>query len=321
MRKIILYITASPLLIMLSVGFAEGEPSRELSLAEIAKNSEAHVRALAETIGERHYLKISALDDAALYLEAEFGKLGYSTTRQNFGTGRFSFRNVVAVLPGQESPSEIIVIGAHYDSVSLSPGADDNASGVSALLELARLLKAVSLPRTIHFIGFANEEQPFSNTEKMGSRVAANRAKAAGEKIIAMISLESIGFYSEKPDTQRYPPLFKLFYPDSGNFIGFVGNWNSRSLARISVNAFRVNSAFPAERVSVPEALAPAIRRSDHSAYWDHGYPAIMVTDTAEMRNPNYHTPHDQTETLNFTKLAEVILGLKSVIEVLAREF
>ena len=271
MRKIIPCIIVSALLLTPSICLPQAEPSHDPSVAETAKNSEAHVQALANTIGERHYLKISALDDAALYIETQFGKLGYSTSRQSFGNDHYSFHNVIAMLPGTESPNEIIVIGAHYDTVSLSPGADDNASGVSALLELARLFKTISLPRTIHFIAFANEEEPFSGTENMGSRVAASRAREADEEIVAMISLESVGFYSEKPKSQRYPLFFKLFYPDSGHVIGFVGTWRSRSLTEYSVNAFRVNSAFPAESVSVPEALAPDIRRSDHSAYWDNG--------------------------------------------------
>ena len=200
-----------------------------------------------------------------------------------------------------------------------SPGADDNASGVAALLELARLLAGTALPRTVRFVAFANEEAPFFYGDEMGSNLYAARAHAQGERIEAMLSLETVGYFTDQPGSQRYPFPFSLFYPDTGNFIGFVGNLSSRRLVRRVIGAFRVSTAFPSEGVAAPSGME-GVHWSDHWSFWEAGYPAIMVTDTAPFRYPHYHTATDTPEQLDYTGLARVTGGLAEVVGVLASE-
>jgi Zn-dependent M28 family amino/carboxypeptidase len=222
------------------------------------------------------------------------------------------------VLPGSAKASEIVVVGAHYDTVDECPGADDNASGVAALLELARLLKDSHPARTIRFVAFVNEEPPWFQTDNMGSLVYAKAVRAKNENVVAAVSLESIGMYSDQPGSQQYPAGFGFFYPKQGNFISFIGNFSSRGLVRQAIKSFRQNAAFPSEGVAAPAAV-PGVSWSDHWSFWRQGYPAIMVTDTAPFRNKNYHLPGDQANTLDYDRTARVVDGLSHVIIDLAR--
>jgi len=283
----------------------------------LAQRLYQHVLALSETIGERHVEQPGSLEKSAHYIEQEFSACGLAPARQPFGNP--PFYNVTTQITGATRPGEIIIIGAHYDTVWLSPGADDNASGVAALLELACSLAQNRHERTLRFVAFANEEQPFSETEEMGSRVYVRSLAAQKEKIIAMFSLEMLGYYSEDPDSQDYPSPLKWFYPDTASFIAFVSNFPSSLLLYRSIRSFRKHTDFHAEGLMMSERLIPDIRRSDHASFWDAGYPALMVTDTAFFRNANYHTVGDVARTLDYDKMAAVVTGLDGMLADLAR--
>ncbi len=283
----------------------------------LAKNLSNHVWQLAEKIGERHHELPAALDAAASYIENNLKQAGYNPYLQVFGEEQ-QFSNIVAELYGVGSANEIIVVGAHYDTVWMTPGADDNASGVSALLEIARLMGSNKFNRTVRFVAFANEEEPFYFTNNMGSLMHAERAADNGEKIIAMFSLEMLGYFSDIKGSQLYPRPFNWFYPDTANFIAFVGNLSSRRLLYDTIKLFREFTFFPSEGLAAPEAFVPDVRRSDHASFWSAGFPALMVTDTAGYRNPGYHNVGDVPRTLDYEKMARVVYGLGKVIEKLA---
>lgn len=271
-------------------------------------------------IGERSTLLPENLSRAAELIEREFSAAGYEVERQTYDVVRDGARadNLIVELRGSSRPDEIVVIGAHYDSVTGTVGADDNASGVAALLALARRFREAKPARTLRFVAFVNEEPPHFQTETMGSWQYAKRAHERGEKIVAMLSLEAVGYYSDAPGSQQYPPPLSFFYPGRGNFIGFVANTGSRSLLRRSLRTFRRSARFPSEGAALP----PVIREagwSDQWSFWQFGYPALMVTDTAVFRNPHYHRPTDTAETLDYDRTARVVEGLLAVARELAR--
>ena len=317
-----------PLAILVGIWFMTGMPGSSWSgplppLTEkqqlIHDNLKHHVATLAGRIGERNVWRPRSMEAAAGYIRTTFEEAGYVVNVQSFTSRGLSVNNLEAVLPGHGAADEIIVVGAHYDSVAGSPGADDNASGVAALLELARLLAGKTLPRSVRFVAFANEEAPFFYGDEMGSNRYAARAQAQGERIEAMLSLETLGYYTEQPGSQRYPFPFSLFYPDTGNFIGFVGNFSSRALVRRAIGAFRAATSFPSEGVAAPSGME-GVHWSDHWSFWQAGYPAIMVTDTALFRYPHYHAATDTPEQLDYTGLARVTGGLAEVIGALASQ-
>jgi hypothetical protein len=276
-----------------------------------------HVEALAGRIGERNVWRPEALAAAAGYIRASLEGAGYAVQAQSFESRGRTLQNLEVELPGDTAPREIIVVGAHYDSIAGTPGANDNASGVAALLEIARLLAGNSYPRSVRLVAFANEEPPFFYSEEMGSNVYASRSRERGEQIEAMLALETIGYYTDQPASQQYPFPFRFFYPDTGNFIGFVGNLSSRRLVRRAIGAFRAVSAFPSEGVAAPGWMM-GVHWSDHWSFWQAGYPAIMVTDTALFRYPHYHAATDTPEKLDYTGLARVTRGLAEVVTRLA---
>jgi len=279
---------------------------------------ERHVRVLASDIGDRNIRTIVALEEAANYIEAVFNSVGYDVTAQSFETGGYTVRNLEVVRPGQTRPDEIIVVGAHYDTVFGCPGANDNASGVAALLELARLLGDAPLAHTLRFVAFVNEEPPYFLTDQMGSRVYARQAARRGDNIVTMYSLETMGYYRSTPNSQRYPFPFNLFYPDRGDFIGFVGNLSSRKLVRRSIELFRRQAQFPSQGAAAPGWI-PGVFWSDHASFWKYGYPGLMITDTALFRYPYYHTPMDTAEKVDYPRLARVVRGVAQLIGRLAR--
>ena len=285
----------------------------------IHDNLKRHVTELAGRVGERNVWRPEAMTAAAGYIRKTLEDSGYEVNAQSFSSRGQTVNNLEAVLSGHAAADEIIVVGAHYDSVAGSPGADDNASGVAALLELARLLAGTTLPRTVRFVAFANEEAPFFYGDEMGSKLYAARAHAQGEHVEAMLSLETMGYFTDQPGSQRYPFPFSYLYPDTGNFIGFVGNFSSRTLVRQAVGTFRASTAFPSEGVAAPSGME-GIHWSDHWSFWQAGYPAIMVTDTAPFRYPHYHDETDMPEQLDYTGLARVTGGLAEVVGVLASE-
>jgi Zn-dependent M28 family amino/carboxypeptidase len=210
-----------------------------------------------------------------------------------------------------------VVVGAHYDTVPGSPGADDNASAVAAVIELAGLLRDARLP--IRFAAFANEELPYFMGPDMGSWVSAKRSRDQGERLSAMLSLEMLGYYSDRPGSQRYPPPLGLFYPDRANFIAFVGDLGAARLVRRCFSSFKKNSSFPAEWLAAP-AFVPGVTRSDHWSFRQLGFPALMVTDTAYNRNPHYHQASDTPDTLDYARMAQVTLGLAAMLKEVAHE-
>ena len=204
---------------------------------------------------------------------------------------------------GRSTPSEIVIVGGHYDSVAGCPGANDNASGTAAVLALARLFATSAPARTLRFAAFTNEEPPHFQTDAMGSRVCALNCRARSENVVAMLSLETIGFYSDAEGSQSYPPPFSLFYPSKGNFIAFVGNVGSRGLVRRAIRTFRERTPFPSEGAALP-GFVPGVGWSDHWSFWREGYQAIMVTDTAPFRYPHYHTARPTPLTRSTTSAA-----------------
>ena len=267
----------------------------------------AHVEALAGTIGERHLFRPHALAAAADYIDGEWRAQGYTPQRETFPANGIDCANLVITRPGRLE--EILLIGAHYDTVRGSPGADDNASGVAGLLELSRAFTAVAPDLTVRFVAFTNEEPPFFFTRQQGSVVHARAARARGERIALAASLEMLGYYDDRPGSQRYPPLFRWFYPDRGDFLGFVGDLRSRGAMRKAAAAFRAASELPLETCATLRWI-PGVGSSDHAPFWRQGYRAFMVTDTAYHRNPHYHTADDLPKTLDHRRFAAAVNGL-----------
>jgi hypothetical protein len=286
---------------------------------ELASRLTEHVRFLSGTVGVRNVDPVGSLQKTEDYLRERLVQAGYTVKDQTYTVHGDAVRNLEVELAGSSSTVGIIVIGAHYDTVPGTFGADDNATGVAATLELARLLKTSRLRRTIRFVFFVNEEPPFFQTNEMGSLVYADKLHRDGVPVSAMISLEMLGFYSDAPGSQKYPPLFSLLYPSRGNFVAFVGNPESRDLVRNATRRFRESTRFPSEGVAAPANLA-GVGWSDHWSFWQERYPAIMITDTALFRNPYYHTFQDTAERLDFNKMARVVEGIRSVVASLADE-
>jgi Zn-dependent M28 family amino/carboxypeptidase len=228
-------------------------------------------------------------------------------------------RNLEVELAGSSQADEIIVVGAHYDSVVGCPGANDNGSGVAAAIELARRLMERDLSRTVRLVFFVNEEPPFFTTDEMGSLHYARRCREESERVVAMFSLETMGCFSDKEGSQQYPFPFRFFYPSRGNFIAFVGNVASQGLVRRSVGSFRRQASIPAEGAAVPGWIT-GVGWSDHWSFWEQGYPGVMVTDTAPFRYAEYHTPLDTPDRVSYGHLARVVAGLERVVVDLARD-
>jgi hypothetical protein len=278
----------------------------------IHDNLKRHVVMLAQQIGERNVWNAQALLGASRYIRQTLENLGYRVRVQSFESAEMTVQNLEVELPGVRLPQEVIVFGAHYDSVLGTPGANDNASGIAALLEIARLMAGKKPARTLRLVAFANEEAPFFDSDEMGSKVYAKRASQRNEDIKAMVSLEMIGYYSDKRGSQRYPFPFSIFYPDTANFVGFVGNLSSRRLVRQALGAFRASTAFPSEGLAAPSWVT-GVAWSDHWSFWQVGYPAIMITDTAFFRYEHYHRPTDTPDKLDYQSMARVTRGLLDV--------
>jgi hypothetical protein len=286
-----------------------------LSPDEIALREElrADVQKLAGEIGERNMWHYPQLNAAADFIENSFLRAGLRPRRDTYEIRGQACHNIETEIPGV-SP-EIILIGAHYDSVSGSPGANDNGSGVAAMLALARRFAGKTGKHTLRFVAFVNEEPPYFLSDEMGSFIYAGRCKARGDKIPVMISLETIGYFSDAPNSQTYPsPGLGIFYPKVGNFIGFVGNVRSRSLLRRVIAAFRKYAKISSEGAALP-AFIPGVSWSDQRSFWRLGYPGIMVTDTAPFRYPYYHSADDTPDKLDYDRFALVVSGMEKVIE------
>ena len=275
----------------------------------------AHVKVLASDIGERNIDNYEQLKAAADYIERSLRGFGYvQVASQTFTVSGQEVRNLSVEIRGAGRPDEIVIIGAHYDAVRGCPAANDNGSGVAATLELARRARDSKPARTLRFVFFVNEEPPYFQTEQMGSLVYARACKALGDKIIAMFSLETIGYFDDRPGSQKYPPPLGMLYPDRGDFIAFVGNYSNRAFVRDAVKSFRAHAQFPSEGGAMPESL-PGIGWSDHWSFNQVGYPALMITDTAPFRYPYYHTAQDTIDKIDFDRMTRVVTGFESVMK------
>jgi Zn-dependent M28 family amino/carboxypeptidase len=281
-------------------------------MEKIKSNLISIVRYLSEDIGQRSYLDIENLNSAADYIEGLFSSFGYEPKRQMYSYRGSTYQNIAAEAGGTDpTRDEIIVIGAHYDTVYGTPGADDNASGIAGMLELARLLRGCKISRTVHFVAFTLEEPPAFFTKNMGSYIYAKSLCDKGTKVYGMISLEMLGYYSDQKNSQFYFPysFLKWVYPNKGSFIAFVGNLSSRRFAKDFKKSFKAVSKFPVESLNAPW-FVPGVYFSDQYSFWRFGCPALMITDTAFMRNGNYHRETDTAETLDYDKFAELVEGL-----------
>jgi Zn-dependent M28 family amino/carboxypeptidase len=286
---------------------------------KLASRLKKDVETLAGQIGPRNHLAYAKLLEAAAYIEARFLEAGYpEVLRETYVVSGMPYANLSVEIRGRSTPSEIVIIGGHYDSVVGCPGANDNASGTAAVLALAELFAMSTPARTLRFTAFTNEEPPHFQTDGMGSRVCARNCRTRGENVVAMLSLETIGFYSDSEGSQSYPPPFSLFYPSKGNFIAFVGNVGSRHLVRKALRIFRERTPFPSEGAAVPSFI-PGVGWSDHWSFWQEGYPAIMVTDTAPFRYPHYHTAADTPDRIDYLRCGRVVHGLREVVAELSR--
>jgi hypothetical protein len=286
-----------------------------LSTDEVALREElrANVQKLAGEIGERNMWHYAQLNAAADFIEDSLSRAGLRPRRDSYKMHQQACHNIEAEIPGAEP--EIILVGAHYDSVFGSPGANDNGTGVAATLALARRFASAKPKHTLRFVAFVNEEPPYFLSGEMGSLIYARRCKERGDKISAMISLETIGYFSDAPNSQVYPSrVLGAFYPKVGNFIGFVSNVHSRPLLRRVVALFRKHAKIPSEGAALPW-FVPGVSWSDQWSFWKYGYPGIMVTDTAPFRYPYYHSSNDRPDKLDYDRFTLVVSGMENVIQ------
>lgn len=287
---------------------------------DLAARLQRHVRAIASCEHNAATPEtMEALEQAARYIEATLAAEGYPVRRHEYTWDGQRVRNLevsLANLAPSRQPDRIVIVGAHYDSVRGSPGANDNGSGTAALIELARILKAVT-PRKgteLKFVFYVNEEPPYFMTEGMGSWRHARDLRNRGQNVEAALILETIGYYTDAPDSQRYPFGLSPFYPDAGNFVGFVGTLSSSGLVRKTLDAFRAASSFPAEGLAAP-GFVEGVTLSDHTSYNRHGYQALMITDTSYLRYPHYHTAQDTPDKLDYPSIARIVEGMARVVE------
>ena len=295
---------------------AKGVDTRRAAFEKEAKKYVVH---LSETIGERNLRKYKSLNDAADYIEQLFKDFGYTASRQEFQVRGFKCFNIEVEIKGKSKPDEIVIIGGHYDSAQGTPGANDNGSGTAAMLVLANHFKKYQPERTLRFVAWTNEEPPyFQRRDLMGSWVYAERCRKKNENIVGVISLETMGYFTNQPDTQKYPAPLNLLYPSTGNFIGFVSDVNSGGFQRQVIKVFRDKAKIASEGASLPDAL-PGVGWSDHWSFWQEGYVGLMVTDTAPFRYPHYHKATDTPDKINFVEYSKVIDGLVYVVEDLVK--
>jgi Zn-dependent M28 family amino/carboxypeptidase len=288
-----------------------------IDIQETIERLETHLRTLTVTIGERSVRFPENLKKTAGYIQSFYDDIGLSVHREPYDYADYKVANVVAEISTGLQSSHRYLLGAHYDSVSGTVGADDNASAIAVQLETARGLKALlgqeNLDLTVNFVSFALEEPPAYGTRYMGSRVYAKKARKEQEKIDGMICLEMVGYACYEPGCQNYPfPLGVFGYPKEGNYIGIVGNFKSGDFTKALFNAFQKNPELPVVKLKIPlnGRILPAVRLSDHASFWDQGFKAVMITDTAFFRNSHYHRPSDTMEKLDYRFMAELVESL-----------
>ena len=286
----------------------------------LAATLKKHIEAIATR--EHNIAHYDELEKAAVYIEATLGSYGYAVNRQSYVADGKTVRNIDVIIEpqGGVAAPEVLVVGAHYDSAATAPGANDNGTGTAAVIELARLLGDLKgkTARRIRLVLFVNEEPPYFQTADMGSLHYARALAERKERVVAMYSLETLGFYSSAPGSQQYPPPFGMMFPDRGDFVAFVAMLASRPLLRQTIGSFRSHTAFPTIGGVAPGSV-PGIDWSDHWAFAEYGFPAVMITDTAYFRYPYYHQPTDTPDKVDMDKLARVVKGIERVIRDAAR--
>ena len=308
------------LFLLILVAIMTLTPENARAAPGLAERMRQHVQAVASE--EHNTRRPAQLERAAVYIENTLEKAGYTPSRQEYTAAGQQVRNIevaVANVVKGKRPERIFIVGAHYDSAEGAPGANDNGSGTAAVLELARLLKTMRPANgtEVRFVFFVNEEPPFFLGEEMGSMQHAAELKRQGLAVEGALVLETMGYYSDKPGSQQLPPGLDGQYPDTGNFIAFVGTMESSALVRQALAAFQGASDFPAQGLAAP-AHTMGVTLSDHASYNRHGYPALMITDTAFMRYPYYHTAQDTPDKLDYESMARVVEGLAKTIAALA---
>ena len=288
-----------------------------IDIQQTVERLEVHLRALTETIGERSVRFPENLNKTADYIRSFYENIGIAVHRDPYDYVDFKVDNVVAKISTGPQPTRRYLLGAHYDSVSGTVGADDNASAIAVQLETARGLKELfeqaNLDLAVTFVSFALEEPPAYGTRYMGSRVYAKRARKEQEKIDGMICLEMVGYACYEPGCQHYPfPLGFFGYPKEGNYIGIVSNFKSGEFTQALFETFQKNPELPVIKSKIPfnGRIIPSVRLSDHASFWDQGFKAVMITDTAFFRNPYYHRPSDTKEKLDYRFMAELVESL-----------
>jgi hypothetical protein len=305
------FVAATP-----GAAFAGTPGSRSGEEAELARYLRDQVQTLSHTIGERGVHKPEALAQATDWIEGELRHAGYSPIDQPFQASGVTLHNLAAEIPGSRS-SEIVILCAHYDSPPRSPGADDNGSGCAALLAIAGRLSRRSFDRTLRFVFFAGGEGLLAGTDGMGSRHAAQASRAAKERIVAVLSLDTLGYYSDADHSQTRPFPLGASYPDHGDFLAFIADVGSRDLMQRCVADFRASVPMPAEGACLPGWI-PGLRSGDQASYWNEGFKALLVTDTGILRNGNFQKMGDTYDRLDYTRLARVVMGLEKVAGILA---
>lgn len=297
-------------------------PGPSEDLARLEDRLRHHVEVLAGLIGMRHDSRPSTLDAAVSHITRSFEEMKQAVQIESYPTPRVEAKNLVVEWPGTRWPEQIIILGAHYDTVESTPGADDNASAVAVMLETARLLRDQRFKRTIRFVAFANEEPPHFTTSTMGSRVYAEACRERGDRIAGMVCLEMVGYFSDAPGSQEYPEevpsMLRRMLPDVGNFIAGVGDLRSAGMVHRFNRAFKRQASTRLISLPLPPKLAAGMWLSDHGPFWDNGYKALMLTDTSWFRNPNYHMPTDTPDTLDYAAMVDLTCGVSAGVAALA---
>lgn len=289
---------------------------------QIEANLRLHVDRLAGLIGPRYLQKPKTIEATIGYIEGQWAGMGYESSRERYDALGDQATNLIVEQTGNKRADEIILLGAHYDTVFSTPGADDNASAVAVLLEVSRLLRELDSKRTIRYVAFACEEPPYFNLDSMGSQHHARQARLRGDKIRGMLCLEMVGYYSGDDHSQRVPALIPKwmhrFFPHRGDFLAAVGNIPSWKLCWDFRRGFKRGArSMPLFSICLPEKIND-IRLSDNSSFWDQGYPALMLTDTSFLRNPNYHRATDTPDTLDYQRMTKVTIGVASALKFLS---
>ncbi len=313
----VLFILILFVLLGLEAYHTGAEPVRKNSMIDIPKTVErlkAHLHELTVVIGERSVRVPDNLAKTANYIQSFYEAIGLTVYTEPYDYQELTVANVVANISSNTRPGRRYLVGAHYDSVAGTVGADDNASAIAVQLEIARNLKILfdqkQYDMSVKFVSFALEEPPAYGTKYMGSRVYAKKARQEQEKIDGMICLEMVGYTCHEPGCQTYLlPLRFMGFPKEGNFIGIVSNFKSGGFAEDLLRSFETNKELPVVKLRVPFNgwIIPSVRLSDHASFWDQGYKAVMVTDSAFLRNPHYHLPSDTMEKLDYKFMAELV--------------